>query len=37
MCAAPVPAPFSPVLEQAALPDQARITAAIRQVLEGAV
>ena len=36
VCAAPVPVPFSPVLEQAALPDRARITAAIRQVLEGA-
>jgi pyruvate dehydrogenase E1 component beta subunit len=34
VCAAPVPVPFSPVLEQAALPDQARIRAAIRQVLE---
>jgi acetoin:2,6-dichlorophenolindophenol oxidoreductase subunit beta len=33
VCAAPVPVPFSPPLEQAALPDQARITAAIRQVL----
>lgn len=36
VCAAPVPVPFSPPLEQAALPDRARITAAIRQVLEGA-
>jgi len=36
VCAAPVPVPFSPPLEQAALPDQARITAAIRRVLEGA-
>jgi pyruvate/2-oxoglutarate/acetoin dehydrogenase E1 component len=35
VCAAPVPVPFSPPLEQAALPDQARITAAIRRVLEG--
>ena len=31
-----LPVPFSPVLEQAALPDRARITAAIRQVLEAA-
>ena len=36
VCAAPVPVPFSPPLERAALPDQARITAAIRRVLEGA-
>lgn len=36
VCAAPVPVPFSPPLEQAALPDRARITAAIRRVLEGA-
>jgi pyruvate/2-oxoglutarate/acetoin dehydrogenase E1 component len=36
VCAAPVPVPFSPPLEQAALPDRARITTAIRQVLEGA-
>jgi len=36
VCAAPVPVPFSPVLEQAALPDRARIMAAIRHVLEGA-
>src|SRR6266542_3755705 len=36
VCAAPVPVPFSPPLEQAALPDRARITAAIRKVLEGA-
>jgi len=35
VCAAPVPVPFSPPLEQAALPDQARITAAIRRVLKG--
>jgi hypothetical protein len=28
--------PFSPPLERAALPDQARITAAIRRVLEDA-
>src|SRR5437762_1166035 len=33
VCAAPVPVPFSPPLEQAALPDRARITAAIRRVL----
>lgn len=36
VCAAPVPVPFSPPLEQAALPDRARITMAIRRVLEGA-
>jgi len=36
VCAAPVPVPFSPPLERAALPDQARITAAVRRVLEGA-
>jgi pyruvate/2-oxoglutarate/acetoin dehydrogenase E1 component len=36
VCAAPVPVPFSPPLEQAALPDQARITAAIRRALEAA-
>jgi pyruvate dehydrogenase E1 component beta subunit len=36
VCAAPVPVPFSPPLEQAALPDRARLTAAIREVLEGA-
>jgi pyruvate/2-oxoglutarate/acetoin dehydrogenase E1 component len=35
VCAAPVPIPFSPPLEQAALPDQARITAAIRRVVQG--
>jgi acetoin:2,6-dichlorophenolindophenol oxidoreductase subunit beta len=35
VCAAPVPVPFSPPLEQAALPDRARITAAIRRVLQG--
>jgi pyruvate/2-oxoglutarate/acetoin dehydrogenase E1 component len=35
VCAAPVPVPFSPPLERAALPDQARIKAAIRRVLEG--
>jgi pyruvate dehydrogenase E1 component beta subunit len=33
VCAAPVPVPFSPPLEKAALPDQARIVAAIRRVL----
>jgi len=33
VCAAPVPVPFSPPLEKAALPDQARIEAAIRRVL----
>src|SRR5262249_8037254 len=36
VCAAPVPVPFSPPLERAALPDQARIIAAVRRVLEGA-
>jgi pyruvate dehydrogenase E1 component beta subunit len=36
VCAAPVPVPFSPPLEQAALPDRARIKAAIRRVREGA-
>jgi len=36
VCAAPVPVPFSPPLERAALPDQTRIKAAIRRVLEGA-
>jgi pyruvate dehydrogenase E1 component beta subunit len=35
VCAAPVPVPFSPPLEQAALPDRARIEAAIRRTLEG--
>jgi pyruvate dehydrogenase E1 component beta subunit len=34
VCAAPVPVPYSPVLEQAALPDRARIAAAIRRVLD---
>jgi len=33
VCAAPVPVPYSPVLEQAALPDRARIQEAIRRVL----
>jgi pyruvate/2-oxoglutarate/acetoin dehydrogenase E1 component len=33
VCAAPVPVPYSPVLEQAALPDRARIENAIRRVL----
>ena len=36
VCAAPVPVPFSPPLERAALPDQAKIKAAVRRVLEGA-
>jgi pyruvate dehydrogenase E1 component beta subunit len=36
VCAAPVPVPFSPPLERAALPDRTRIEAAIRQALEGA-
>ena len=34
VCAAPVPVPYSPTLEKAALPDRARITAAIRLVLD---
>lgn len=34
VCAAPVPVPYSPPLEQAALPDRARIAAAIRRVLD---
>jgi pyruvate dehydrogenase E1 component beta subunit len=34
VCAAPVPVPYSPVLEQAALPDRARIAQAIRRVLD---
>jgi len=33
VCAAPVPVPYSPTLEQAALPDRVRITDAIRRVL----
>jgi pyruvate dehydrogenase E1 component beta subunit len=33
VCAAPVPVPYSPTLEQAALPDRARIKEAIRRVL----
>ena len=33
VCAAPVPVPYSPTLEQAALPDRAAIEAAIRRVL----
>ena len=33
VCAAPVPVPYSPTLEQAALPDRDRIAAAIRRVL----
>jgi pyruvate dehydrogenase E1 component beta subunit len=33
VCAAPVPVPYTPSLEQAALPDRARIEAAIRRVL----
>jgi acetoin:2,6-dichlorophenolindophenol oxidoreductase subunit beta len=36
VCAAPVPVPYSPTLEQVALPDRARITAAIRSVLSEA-
>lgn len=34
VCAQPVPVPYSPTLEQAALPDRARIRAAIRKVLQ---
>jgi pyruvate dehydrogenase E1 component beta subunit len=34
VCAASVPVPYSPTLEKAALPDRARIIAAIRRVLE---
>jgi pyruvate dehydrogenase E1 component beta subunit len=34
VCAAPVPVPYSPTLEQAALPDRARIAAAIRRALQ---
>jgi pyruvate/2-oxoglutarate/acetoin dehydrogenase E1 component len=33
VCAASVPVPYSPTLEKAALPDRARITAAIRRTL----
>src|SRR5262249_22110804 len=36
VCAAPVPVPFSPPLERAALPDQAKVKAAVRRVLESA-
>ena len=34
VCAAPVPVPYSPTLEKAALPDRAAITAAIHRVLK---
>jgi pyruvate dehydrogenase E1 component beta subunit len=34
VCAVPVPVPYSPPLEQAALPDRDRIRAAIRRVIE---
>src|SRR5947199_10674517 len=34
VCAAPVPVPYSPTLERAALPDRGRIEAAIRRVLQ---
>ena len=34
VCAAPVPVPYSPPLEKAALPDRAGIMAAIRRVME---
>jgi pyruvate dehydrogenase E1 component beta subunit len=33
VCAAPVPVPYSPTLEQAALPDRARIEQAIRRAI----
>ena len=36
VCAAPVPVPYSPPLEKAALPDRAGITAAIHRVLDAA-
>jgi pyruvate/2-oxoglutarate/acetoin dehydrogenase E1 component len=36
VCAAPVPVPFSPPLEQAALPDRPRIVEAIRRTLDSA-
>ena len=35
VCSRPVPVPYSPALEDFVLPDQARITAAARVVLEG--
>jgi pyruvate dehydrogenase E1 component beta subunit len=34
VCAVPVPVPYSPPLEQAALPDRDRVRAAIRRVVE---
>jgi len=34
VCAASVPVPYSPTLEKAALPDRARIIAAIRRTLD---
>ena len=37
VCAAPVPVPYSPTLEKAALPDRARIAAAIRRVLDATI
>jgi len=36
VCGAPVPIPYSPTLEAAALPDRAQIVAAVRRVLQGA-
>ena len=36
VCAAPVPVPFSPPLEQAALPDRPRLVAASRRALDRA-
>ena len=35
VCALQVPIPYSPVLEDHVFPDRARITAAIRAVLDG--
>jgi len=34
VCAAPVPVPYTPTLEKAALPDRAQIIAAVRRTLE---
>jgi pyruvate/2-oxoglutarate/acetoin dehydrogenase E1 component len=35
VCALPVPIPYSPILESAVFPDRHRITAGIREVLQG--
>ncbi len=35
VCAAPVPVPYTPPLEKAALPDRTQILAAVRRTLEG--